>query len=229
MSTVTVPNLLVGDSISSNPINTFIGSINGFKANADSFKPEGIDRRNLQPQITHDYRRMNLDSTVPGFATPIRHTSDTFTKLVHGSFNGGIRLGRMNVKAGEAIHVCASFNFTSRLDKSGNFEGGGSTLFGRKRLSFALGYTDGLGTPTSPAHIIILRETRRNFSIVGQTNSEYIINSNCCTLEYMTTFDVDKDLDFRIMAKGTHSMATVTAVPTITIDALNFFYVRYLV
>lgn len=217
MSTVTVPNLLVGDAINSKPINTFISSVNGFQATAESFKPEGIDRRNLQSQITHDYRKINKD-----FSTPIRHTTRTFTPLTHASIP--IELGPVTVLAGQAFHVCASFNFTGEFAFSGGKQLAGprrTASDGRTTFSFMLGAKRG-------AILTSLVQTRKDFGVIGYHTNNFITNSNCCTLELMSTVSTDTTFTFNILAQAPVRDTSASA-RTISIDSLNFFYVRYLV
>lgn len=214
MSTITVPNLQIGDTISSKPINTFISTVNGFSATADSFKPEGIDRRNIQPQVTHDYRYWRDDPT-----SPYEVSSNFFTKVNNGSQD--IEIGPVTVPAGQAFHVCASFNFYGEVaaTRSGSF--------GRDQFTFKIGYDVTNANGTSSGSYL-----PKSFGVVGYSAvgapDKFIVNANCCTLELMqNTTTIENIYTFYVLAK---SKTFGQALPNkILIDSFSLFYVRYLV
>jgi len=211
MSTITVPNLKIGDAINSKPINNFISSVNSFEATASSFKPEGIDRRNIQPQITHDYKYWRAD-----YSTPLEFTTTSFTKLNNGTQD--IEIGPVTVPAGQAFHLCASFNFygevaATRLGPNG-----------RDKFTFALGYDTGSG-------VSVYSQTRRQFSVVAFSSvpspNRFMVNANSCTIELMDSVSSDTTYRFYIMGK-TETVNNVFP-NKVLIDSVSFYYVRYLV
>lgn len=210
MSTITVPNLQIGDGINSKPINTFISTVNGFTATADNFKPEGIDRRNIQPQITHDYRYWRDDPAVPYVAG-----GNSFHKLNNGAQN--IEIGPVTVPAGQSFQVCASFNF---IDDTLNVS---SSSRGATRVTFKIGYdsTDAHGT-SSNSYL------PKTFGVIAQQNSMFVRNANCCTLEVMQNpSTIERTYTFYILAQS--STYGQVFPNNVLIDSLSFFYVRYLV
>ena len=229
MGTITPPNLIIGDAISSQPINTFIKSVNGFTVAADNIKSQGIDRRNIQSQITHDYNHINSDYTS---ANPITISSRIFKKF-EDPFAGPISLPSLTIKKDQMFQVGVSFNFytdendTLNGNANGGFDGTPADL-GPIEATFAIGADQQIGNIMIP---IQFPQTMKRYRLISSTfissSSKYHENANCCTMQVMDKATQDTTFEFYILGKA--SALGNSIQPKVFIDSLNFFYVRYLV
>lgn len=228
MGTITPPSLIIGDAISSQPINTFIKSVNAFTVAADNIRPEGIDRRNIQSQITHDKRKINLS-----LSTPLEVSSSSFQKIQSSSHS--LSFNSMSVNKDEMYHICASFNFfTDENDNlngnsNGGLRSGPSPQNGPIQVSFMIGADQTFGNTTVQTQ---LSQTRKDFRVISSREAAsavnfYHENANCCTMQLMDKVTQDTTFDFYLLGKAT--ALGQGQQPKVFIDSISFFYVRYLV
>ena len=225
MSNIIVPNLKVGDTIESGPINTFINSVNSFTAAADNFKVEGIDRRNLQSQITFDYATVNQSFTHPNVVT---HSNRSFLPIT-----GTPKIGPVTVSAGQSFHVCYSFNFfqgePNPLPSAPYTSARLPSIFTSRTANKSRMIYQFLIGATTATGLTQFHETKKMFSVAAYSSAsnKYINCANACTLELMQKVDVDTTITFELFGKISFT-GHVFPIQC-CIDEINSFFVRYLV
>jgi hypothetical protein len=171
MGKVTVPKLLVGSSITSTDINTFISSVNALNGtiNDDNVRVEGIDKRNIALRNIQDTTKSSAENYFSdGNDLTISQTQNVFTPLVQS-----LSIGPFVCSNDDTILVHCSFAFFVKENSAVVVTGTQGAPTVRFRLGFQDTYAQTAGAVT---------RTERRYTSYLVSGSRYVTLRDTCTI-----------------------------------------------